>query len=383
MTKHARLAPSAASRWMNCSGSVALSEKAQSLLGPEVQSVYAASGSALHEAAELVLHDPETVVVGQTFNGVLVEEEHLSRFMPYVDYVNGIIDKYDADLYIEVKVIFHEDLVWGTADAVICFIDKKGFSHLVVVDLKTGSGVKVYAFENYQLLIYAIGAFEQFDFVYDFDYITMVISQPPLDHHSEWRIDNLELIEYQDKIMTAMARVAEFPHAYTAGEDQCRWCRGKALCPALEAEVTRARDMDLSVMTGDNMADALILVPLVKAWIDGVENFSKDYMMEGHAIEGYKVVGGRRSRGWGDVDRAQRYLKARIPKFQHNCFNMKFKSPSQIETMLRGVEPRREVDMESLAAWKEGNPTIALESDRRDSIGPGSRAAADFGELEE
>lgn len=380
MAAHARLAPSAASRWMACSGSVALGEKAQSLLGPERQSSYAALGTALHEAAEHLLSDwdlPNEVVIGMEFHEVTVEENHLDRFIPYVDLVKSL----GGEQFYEVRVILDEELVWGTADAIVIYC-KKGIWRMAVIDLKTGSGVTVNAYKNYQLLVYAIGAFKIFDLLYPIKYIDMVISQPATRETPDvWTVDNLEIEEYHKEILIAMARVAEFPTAYTAGETQCRWCRGKALCPALAAEVERTNDMVLSEMTAANMADALELVPLVKAWVDGVEDFSKDFMLEGNAVPGYKVVGGRRSRGWEDVDLAQRYLKARVPKFQANCFTSKFKSPAQIETMLRKVEPRKEVDMGKLATWREGNPTIAKESDRRESIGPGSRAAADFAEV--
>lgn len=316
-------------------------------------------------------------VVGLTFHEIKVEEEHLDRFIPYVELVKSL----GGEQFYEVRVTLDEELVWGTADAVVVYC-KKGIWRMAVVDLKTGSGVAVDAFENYQLLVYAIGAFKQFDMLYPIKYIDMVISQPVLrETPSVWTLDNLEIEEYHNEILKAMARVAEFPNTYTPGEVQCRWCRGRALCPALEAEVTKAKEMDLTEMTGANMQDALDLVPLVKAWLDGVDNFSKDFMLEGNEVPGYKVVGGRRSRGWEDQDKVIRYLKARVPKFQHNCYNMKLKTPAQVEKMLKSVEPRRPVEMDKLAVWKEGNPTIARESDKREAIVPGNRAAADFAEV--
>lgn len=384
MSAHARLAPSAASRWMKCPGSVALGEKAESLLGTtETQSAPAALGTALHEAAEDCLKRGEfpAETVGRVYNEIQVQPEHIERFEAYVTLVRGLVEEFGGEPFYEVRVHFSEDC-WGTADCCIVY-QKKGIWRLAVIDLKTGSGVAVDAWENYQLLVYGIGAYDQLAMLgYDeIKYIDLVISQPILrDKPSIWTVDNLELEVYRQEILDGIERVEDFPTMYEASEDACRWCRGRAICPALSAKMEESRKIDLALMTSDNLAEALDLVPLVKAWISGVEDFSKEFMLEGNLVPGYKVVQGRRMRGWVDIDKAQRYLKARVPKFQANCFNMKFKTPAQIEKMLRTVEARKEVDMDKIVKWSEGSPTIADETDSRDEyVRPG--AAKDFAEV--
>jgi hypothetical protein len=366
---------------MKCSGSVALTEKALNLLGEPVQSSYAAHGTAMHSAAEALLTGkvkrPKNLI-GLVFNEVIITAEDLDRFLPYVEYVQALMKKYksSATLYVEVKVKL-TDQVWGTADTVICLTDKNDNRRLVVIDLKTGSGVSVFAEGNLQLAIYALGAYDLFNPIYEFDYVDMVISQPPKDILSTWTVDVRELEEYRMQVYDAIEAIEKWPNAYVPSEEACRWCPGKAICPAVGLLVEKARQMDLNAMTGANIGDALLLAPIVKLWLEGVENFSKDYMLVGNKVPGFKVVRGRRgNRKWKDPDAAESFLEKYVPKFRKIGYNVKLKTPPQMISALAELEVELEID--DLITQDEGSPTIVPDSDKRDAITPGSRAAADF-----
>lgn len=133
-----------------------------------------------------------------------------------------------------------------------------------------------------------------------------------------------------------------------------------------------------------DMSEAMTKVPLMKAWIKGVEDAMKQTLLEnGESIEGWKVVHGRQARKWKDEDTAVKYLKRRVPKFQHNFCTLKFMSPAQVEKKLKLVEPRKPVDLDGLIETVPGKPTIAPDSDKREAMVLGDKAADDFAGLDD
>ena len=62
---------------------------------------------------------------------------------------------------------------FGTGDCVII-----ADGTLYIVDYKHGKGVEVSAVDNPQMMLYALGALELFDGIYDIDTVQMAIFQP-------------------------------------------------------------------------------------------------------------------------------------------------------------------------------------------------------------
>ena len=67
---------------------------------------------------------------------------------------------------------------------------------LHIVDLKYGKGVAVYADHNPQMMLYALGALNLFDCLYDIKNITMTFHQPRLESVSSWSITVGELTKW-------------------------------------------------------------------------------------------------------------------------------------------------------------------------------------------
>lgn len=108
-----------------------------------------------------------------------------------------------------------------------------------IVDLKYGKE-PVLAFDpvtetiNKQLGIYAWGVFLEYDWLYNFQEITLCISQPRLAHgYSEVTISREELIEFADMIRSKWAYVWANPNGRVPSIKGCRWCAAKANCAAL------------------------------------------------------------------------------------------------------------------------------------------------------
>jgi RecB family exonuclease len=378
---HAKLSPSSSARWMTCPGSVTLIETLADLLGTkDVASDPALKGTALHNIAEQLLLgasiEPEHLkwVDAKGDTQVLTMSDVEECVEPYVDQVEAI----EGDLHVEVKVEIAED-VWGTVDACIMAPGK-----LTIIDLKTGHG-KVDAADNTQLLLYALGAFLEYDMLYDFEEIEVCISQGRINHHDSYIYSRDDIYEFEDQVRAATDAIATETDNYVTSDKGCQWCEARSHCPALAKQVHDAASGDFRQMTVDALGDSLREVPMMKAWIKGVEDQVKCHLEKGDTIEGYKMVEGRRTRKWIDQDYAIKYFRNRVNKFQHTLFNFKFMSPAQVEKALKGegVKIRGKVNMDKIVEFGGGQPTVAPEDDKRDALVYGDKAASDFAGIED
>src|SRR3712207_2662842 len=186
-SKHARLSASSAYRWINCPGSVALSDQCPA----PGSSSYADEGTLAHSIGELKLRQITGEITPRQFEARMkklrkdeyycAEMEEATTF--YADEVVEALAAAGKDAELMVEQQFSLDR-WvpegfGTSDAVVI-----GGGGIQVIDLKYGKGVKVDAHSNPQLRLYGLGAANLFGGLYEFDTVRMTIIQPRLDHIS-------------------------------------------------------------------------------------------------------------------------------------------------------------------------------------------------------
>lgn len=384
---HARLSPSSAHRWMRCPGSLAL-ESTQ----PDKSSAFAEEGTRAHELAEKIL------------NGRLQGFEHQGGTDPEMhDYVLRYVDAVwtlaeGNELMVEQRVDFSHIVCvensFGTADAVIIVGNE-----LQIHDLKYGRGVQVDAEHNEQLQLYALGALEQFNLLYDFDSVRLFIHQPRLNHVSEWALSVEELEAFGQRAQEAAANVivmfniAECEGVntlplenFTPGEKQCRFCKASAICTAREQfhMQTVAGDFDdLTAPIGELVTSAIARVPMLtneqlaeiygqadflESWLKAIRDRVNSELNAGHPVPGFKLVTGKQgNRAWRDEVEAEELLKSFRLK-QDQMYSQKVISPTQAEKLLKKDSPRRWTKVEALITRSDGKPTIAPESDPRPAL---------------
>lgn len=406
---HAKLSPSGAHRWMACPGSVVLEAEY-----PDESSSYAREGSAAHELAAIVLDNNDesaSVYVGKKvefYDGddpVLWEvTEDMARHVD--DYVK-LVREYaqGGTLMVEQRLgighITGEEGAKGTSDVVIV----KG-GELVVMDLKFGMGVKVDAADNPQLQLYALGALNEFDMLADFHTITMVIHQPRLNHVSEWSIPVAQLQEFGLEAMAAanITRDAEevlekndkLDWMYlNPGEKQCKFCKAKADCPALRAEITEvvggsaAASIEefaefmpetIDMQTGDNyLPIAMSKVELVEQWCKAVRAEVERRLFAGQKVDGYKLVEGKRgSRKWCSEEDVEALFKS-FRLRQDEMYDFSLISPTKAEKLFK-ENPKRWAKVQDLITQSAGRPSVAPADDKRQEIAIQS-VADDFRDL--
>lgn len=408
---HAKLSPSGAHRWMACPASVVLEADY-----PDTSSSYAREGSAAHELAAMVLENEE--LSAQGYVGKLIEFKDNNDIVHWLvtqdmadhvdDYVKLVRELAEGKtLLVERKVpIDHltgETGATGTSDVVI--VDTTG-KNLTVVDLKYGMGVRVDALENPQLQMYALGALEEYGLLGDFETVSMYIHMPRLNFVSEYHVDTRDLLNFGRDVSAAaeqvrLAQSLDFSNGmedltmgfFTAGEKQCRFCKAKATCPALLAEVTEivggaatAADFadfvpeTIDANTGDNyLPMAMSKVDLVEAWCKAIRAETERRLFAGQKVDGFKLVEGKRGhRKWRSETEVEDLFKT-FRMRQDEMYDLSLISPTKAEKVFK-QNPKRWAKVTDLITQNEGKPSVAPATDKRPEMVVTS-IAEEFGNL--
>lgn len=271
MASHAKFSPSKMQRIIACPGSVALESTFT-----DVRSNYADEGTVAHEIASRCLQQKldAVVFVGKSYTvtkeGAVIETTTAEKcfvidaqFAEFVQvYIDGVRRlAHGKLLLVEQRVEFSQAIgvpgQFGTSDVIIYDAETE---ELIVIDLKFGMGVKVYAGSNEQMLTYAVGSVETFaEVLGPIAKVRLIVSQPRLDHWDEWECDMLDIAEHINKMNGAamVAKLAVYnyehdlnlaPEYFQAGEKQCMFCKAKASCPILAAYVSQSVYDDAEVL---------------------------------------------------------------------------------------------------------------------------------------
>lgn len=379
---HARLSPSGADGWMNCSRWTSDSKG----------STYARRGTAMHAIAAEVLGRGTTAAewLGKTIEAdgetFLVDDEMVDIVSVYVDYIRGFEFTHARAVEVAVPIdhINGEPGSTGTAD---CILTADDGSELVVVDLKTGRGVEVEAVGSLQGLHYASGALrllkkETMQRPLP-KTIRIVMVQPPVSRTpSEWEIKVEDVLAFEQR-----ARAAAERHGTgdaTPGDKQCRWCSSKATCQVLATHVQGALGVQFEDLTTDDksrkdeiverlveQADisvALAAVGLIEDWCSAIRAEAERRLHQGVAVPGYKLVAGKRGvRSWSDDAAAEEMLRKKLRLKVTEAYDLKLISPASAEKLFKS-KPKHWARLLPLISQTEGKPTVAPMSDKRPAI---------------
>jgi hypothetical protein len=332
-TTHAVFSPSSAHRWMACPGSIAAERGL-----PNTDSKHSAEGTAAHTLGYRVLaygKRAETFINQEIPAGgrIFVVDQAMADAVQM--YADDVLDRAKgADLYIEQRTDLSEVLgvpeQFGTTDASIVDVAKR---HLTIVDLKYGMGVKVYAEKNEQMMLYALGELRKWQIVGDFDFVTVVVCQPRLDHIDEWTCGLEDLLAFEAKAKAAVCTASADGAPLNPGEKQCRWCKAKATCPALAQLISQEVFDDFDSIDsptlitearpavpsdGDTLGRRMGNLDIIEDWCRAVRSEGERRVLAGATIIGpdglpYKVVEGRKgARKWKDEQAAEGLLTGQL-----------------------------------------------------------------------
>ena len=240
--KHSKFSASGSERWLNCAASVELEEGL-----PSKDSPWSLEGTEAHEVLE-VLWKMLYLKSFHKYMPLLKKEadpmvRNAMKMITKVLEVKKTLD--DAELLVEKRV--HNDEIhpemFGTVDNALVEL----FGTLHVFDYKYGQGHIVDPKENTQMIQYALGLLEEYD--WNFDKVVLHICQPRSSGsgHKQWEVSLEQMRTYRELWRKGVARVEKgnnkpFPGSW------CHWCKAKTTCPA---KVEKRNDK-ISGMFADN-----------------------------------------------------------------------------------------------------------------------------------
>lgn len=376
---HSKRPASASYRWINCPGSIKLSEKCKA---EDTGSDYAKEGTLAHSIAELKLRiatdrtvkadELKTLTKSEYWDGEMDEATDFYRDL-VMEHLNAAGD--GAELMIEQRVDYSDWVPggFGTSDAVIIADDT-----IEIIDLKYGKGIRVDAKDNPQMRLYALGAFQIFGDLYDFDKVKTTICQPRLDHVSSEELTVTELLDWANNVVEPAAQESESDNPHTAAGDWCRWCPAKAVCRTrAEANLELAKyDFQPGpLLEQAEIAEILGKVDELTKWAADIQDYALKQALAGEHYDGWKLVEGRSVRKYTDELKVVEALQ-KEGFDEAVLYERKLLGFTAMEKLV-GKKKLAEA-LKGLIEKPAGKPVLVPESDRREAINSAAQAAADF-----
>jgi hypothetical protein len=462
---HAKFGFSGAHRWMECFGALALEEGIK-----DEGSTYADEGTAAHHvhAAALLEGKNASDYVGRLIHvtaetcewaapgdlgkpGIwTVTDEMAEALQISIDHVRFVLKCAgdDAVMLVEQRLdlsdVLGEEKQFSTGDVGIYSPSNR---NLWIGDYKHGKGERVSASypddanpdrqrPNHQLAGYGLGWLPLLRMLVEgeVETVTLCVLQPRIDNIDEFTVPVSELLDFQkdarffvqiikkltkDQVLTPGPVTPDAPQGYkflAPGDKTCRWCKAKATCPALAAEISQftanafpAIDEGTaiihtptppSVLTDEVLGNRYAVIDMVVEWTKAVKAEAERRVFEGKTITGsdgkpLKIVEGKKgNRAFVDEVQAGAALLELLPpdkvyppqppvlvsvsEAEKAIGKTKFKKLTDSGDPAEGKEPG---PLFGLIAQAPGRPTIALGSDKRPPIAPESERAASAGDF--
>ena len=358
--RHALLSASASHRWLHCPPSVRLGESF-----PDRGSDYAAEGSDAHSLCEYKLRkllgmaaaDPTENLTW--YNAEM--EECADQYAAYIaEKIAAAKDTCsDPVVLVEQRVDFSRYVPdgFGTAD---CVIIADGILH--IIDFKYGKGVEVSADDNPQMMLYAIGALEMFDCLYDVSTVSMTIFQPRLSNISTSIVAKDSLLDWAAGELVEKAKLAYDGGGEFACGEWCRFCKAKAVCRRRAEENLRMAQYEFAppdTLSETETAAILDRADELAAWVSDVKEYALSQALRGVQYPGYKVVEGRSARKFKNDDVVAKVVTdAGFDPFAHKLLGF-----TEMQKLL-GKQRFTEL-LAPYIVKPQGKPVLVPESDKR------------------
>ena len=357
---HALLAPSSSERWINCPPSAK-----ENAVQQDTSSSYAQQGTDAHALCEYKVKKALGHRVRDPTEDLTYFDEEMAECSDtYCEFVMEQVETAkqncsDPLVLVEQRLDFTRWVSesFGTAD---CIIVADGT--LTVIDFKYGLGILVEAENNSQMRMYALGALNLFESLYDIQTVRMIIFQPRRDNISIAEITKEELLEWAEKILVPAAVLAANGEGeYKAGK-HCQFCKVKATCRKRAEYNLQMAQYDFAVP--DTLSDDEISMILNRAdtfigWVNDVKTYALEQAISGKEFPGYKIVEGRSNRRYTNDDA----VAAVVTDAGYDPFEKKLMGITAMTKLLG--KKRFHHMLGSLIEKPHGKPTLVPESDKR------------------
>ena len=363
MTNHSLLSASSSHRWLHCPPSARLCEGYD-----DKGSNFAAEGTDAHALCEYKLRAAlgmEAKDPTEDLSWYDAEMEESAN--GYAAFVMELVEEAkkncsDPVVLIEQRLDYSRYVAegFGTGD---CVIIADGTLH--IVDFKYGRGILVEAEDNPQMMLYALGALELLDCLYDIDTVSMTIFQPRRGNVSTYTLPKADLYEWADTVLAPTAELAWSGEGeYHCGE-WCQFCKAKADCrerAKANMELAKYEFKQPPLLTDEEVEDILSRIDELIAWASDIRDYALQAAISGKHWTGYKLVEGRSNRKYTD----ERAVVAAVRAAGYDPYEHKVLSVTAMTTML-GKKQFNDI-LGGLVTKPQGKPTLVPDSDKRPAM---------------
>lgn len=422
--EHSLFSASGSDGWGPCPGKPALEE------GRKTTTTFADEGTAAHTLASWVLEDRleggaktaadflgtkvEVKRPGAKARAFTVSQEMADNVDEYVDRFFLISQARNVERFCEQRVHYHEHLsvpkhlAWGTGDGIAILFDQPKLvwegriypagDELQLHDLKYGKGVLVEA-DTMQLKLYGAGALWEYGWMAHIKRVRLVIHQPRKDNLDELVMTVDELLAEVATLRPSVPRVIEafalakalreegssdlqvgaqlHERGFLAPTDKgCRFCDGKAVCPALAeatAEAVSGRTLtvddfdDLTVdepeavreYGGNYLSAAYVRLEQIKLWMAAIQaEVDRRVLVHGEKLDVCKVaLGNRPPMAYVDAGEAEHFARSQPGPIRQLLFKQVLLTPTQASKALKH-SPHTWAAMQRLVTRGEPKHTV-------------------------
>lgn len=303
MTEHAVLSASSAHRWLTCPPLPRLERFFENQT-----SEVANEGTVAHSLAEHKLRK----LLGQKTRkpkSKFIDKDMEQYTDDYVNYIHELLQTIrqttkDPIVLIEQRLDFSNYVPdgFGIGDCLI-IADKT----LYITDLKYGRGVGVSAENNPQMMLYALGALNLFDALYDIEEVSMTIFQPRKYNISSEVKSVKELKKWAESELKDKAELAFNGEGIVTYGPWCQFSSCKAVLRARKDyhdKLTRFQLSSPHLLTDAEIEEVLEHVDDLVKWVVDVKEYATKVALETDKTwSKFKLVEGKSNRKFNDEEK--------------------------------------------------------------------------------
>ena len=361
--QHCLLGGSSSERWINCPPSARLTEDME-----DVTSVYAEEGSNAHALAEYKLN--RAIGVNLEYPKLTIFNKEMDEYTD--SYVSFVLEQIEAlkeedagnAPYVMVEHQVSYDKWVNGSFGTIDFLAATNKT-LHIIDFKYGLGVKVDATENSQLKIYALGAIQELECLYDFEKIILTIYQPRIGNVSTWETAKSDLLKWGEEVLKPAAELADKGEGIFRSGPWCKFCKARAICKErskVALDILNQEFRNPNLLSDNEIEEVLLKADDISSYLNDIKDFAVAKALDGKKWINFKLVEGRSTRKFTDEGSVINVLKDN----NINPYDTKLRSITDIEKEL-GKAKFKSL-LEQYVNKPQGKPTLVLRSDKREEL---------------
>jgi hypothetical protein len=213
--------------------------------------------------------------------------------------------------------------------------------------------------------LYALGALEIFDGIYDIDTVSMTIYQPRRNNVSTYTVSKESLYQWANEVLKPTAELAFAGEGDFKCGEWCGFCKAKHECRTrAEHNMELAKyDFKMPPLLDDyEVEDILSKIDSLISWASDIKDYALQAAVSGKQWNGWKLVEGRSNRRYTDEAAVAKAVSADgFDPYEQKLLGI------TAMTSLIGKKRFEEV-LGSYIQKPQGKPTLVPESDKRPPI---------------